>query len=378
MKNAGVDVDEYCAYEIDRYAVDVAKHNFPEIKELGDVFDADFSIHEGVDFLIGGSPCTYWSIAQKPDRREKVASGIGWELFSQYVRALREAKPKMFIYENNKSMNDAIRSSISETFGFEPVYINSSLVSAQDRKRLYWVGIRNEDGTYRQVDVETPHDRNIMLRDILDFKIATNDDYERMRVRQATSSGFVKIEAGNCVDLLYERSRTRRGRDMHDKSNCLQTKNEFYQYVGMVDKSAPAYPIKVFIFPRKDGVQTQGQAFRVYSQDAKAVCLKSNVGGSGAKTGLYAIDNYEDGCETYEVRNGRIEVNGRQYPIKIRDGTYCIRKLTIDECKRLQTVPEWYDLSCVSETQAYKLLGNGWTCDVITHLINSCMKECNG
>ena len=167
MKNAGVNVESYDAYEIDKYAIKTAQHNFPEIKEHGDVFMADFAQYDGVDFLIGGSPCTYWSIAQTKNR-EITASGMGWELFSQYVRALKEAKPKFFIYENNKSMSKDIRKSICDTFGFEPVCINSALVSAQNRQRLYWVGRRNSDGTYSQVAVEQPVDRGILLRDILE------------------------------------------------------------------------------------------------------------------------------------------------------------------------------------------------------------------
>lgn len=171
MQLAGVDVESYDAYEIDKYAIKTAQHNFPMIKEHGDVFDADFTQYEGVDFLIGGSPCTYWSIAQTKNR-ETVASGMGWELFSQYVRALHEAKPKYFIYENNKSMSKDIRASIDDAFGFEAVLINSALVSAQNRQRLYWVGKRNEDGTYSKVNVEQPADRGILLKDVLDSAVA--------------------------------------------------------------------------------------------------------------------------------------------------------------------------------------------------------------
>ena len=104
MLAAEQEVNEYVAYEIDKYATQTAQHNFPMIQEKGDVFKADFREYEGFDFLVGGSPCTYWSIAQTK-HRETVASGMGWELFSQYVRALKEAKPKYFIYENNKSMS---------------------------------------------------------------------------------------------------------------------------------------------------------------------------------------------------------------------------------------------------------------------------------
>ena len=174
MQLAGVEVESYDAYEIDKYAIKTAQHNFPMIKEHGDVFDADFTQYEGVDFLVGGSPCTYWSIAQTKNR-ETVASGMGWELFSQYVRALHEAKPKYFIYENNKSMSKQIRASIDEAFGFEAVLINSALVSAQNRQRLYWVGRRNEDGTYSKVNVEQPADRGILLKDVLDSAVAWRD-----------------------------------------------------------------------------------------------------------------------------------------------------------------------------------------------------------
>ena len=166
MLNAGVTVDRYVAYEIDKYAAQTSLHNFPNIEHKGDVFNADFTEYEGFDFLIGGSPCTYWSIAQSPDKRETTASGMGWELFSQYVRALHEAKPKYFIYENNYSMSDDIRRSITETFGFEPELINSALVSAQNRQRLYWVGMR-EGNRYCKVRILQPKDKGILLKDIL-------------------------------------------------------------------------------------------------------------------------------------------------------------------------------------------------------------------
>lgn len=167
MLGAGIEVDRYVAYEIDKYAIKTATHNFPMIEEKGDVFTADFTEYAGFDWLVGGSPCTYWSIAQK-NGRETEASGMGWELFQQYVRALHEAKPKYFIYENNKSMSKAIRASIDEAFGFEAVLINSALVSAQNRQRLYWVGKRNANGTYSKVNVEQPIDRGILLKDVLD------------------------------------------------------------------------------------------------------------------------------------------------------------------------------------------------------------------
>ena len=117
--------------------------------------------------LIGGSPCTHWSIAQTKNR-ETEASGIGWELFLNYRIARDKYQPDFFLYENNKSMLPAIRAQITAELGVEPVLINSALVSAQNRQRLYWAGKRNQDGTYSQVAVEQPVDRGILLCDILE------------------------------------------------------------------------------------------------------------------------------------------------------------------------------------------------------------------
>lgn len=133
----------------------------------GDVFQADFTKYSGADFVIGGSPCTYWSIAQSNAKREVKAEGNGWELFMQYVRAISEIRPRYFIYENNKSMAECVKKAISQALGVEPILINSALVSAQFRQRYYWVGVL-EDGVYRQADIPHPLDRGILLKDVLD------------------------------------------------------------------------------------------------------------------------------------------------------------------------------------------------------------------
>ena len=168
LERAEIPVEEYHAFEVDPYAIQISEKNYPDIVHHGDVFKGNFEDFSGFDMLIGGSPCTYWSIAQSPNKRETQASGIGWELFSQYVRALREMKPEYFVYENNYSMADAIRESITETFGFEPVMIDSALLSGQSRKRLYWVGKKNQDGEYERICVPEPKDKGILLKDILE------------------------------------------------------------------------------------------------------------------------------------------------------------------------------------------------------------------
>lgn len=498
---AGIQVDRYVAFEIDPYAVKTSSHNFPMIGHRGDVFKADFTEFSGFDYLVGGSPCTYWSIAQK-NNRETEASGMGWELFCQYVRALKEAQPMYFIYENNKSMSKAIRESITETFGFEPICINSALVSAQNRQRLYWVGKRNLDGTYSKVRVDQPEDRGILLRDVLDgmcwldksYTIDSNyhktlgqQGFERQSGRRKMAAepvacrcrgrvdkngvGYAKYECreddkANTLDTnttngamvaepvkeLTEREmdymvREIKGGRNHfdfgyiqdgtkDKGACLTanvSKGVPYNvccvpvYVGEVPEHKGQYrngkqasqqyrvysvdgksvacdqdsrkyiaqpvtsPIKVGLLPNNDGVAIDHQQNRIYSIDAKAVTQCGNGGGMGAKTGLYAIPVAFDGSipvkavscadgkeyTVYFVKDGKITIKDKQYPIKLADGYYIIRKLTISECKRLQTVPEWYEFP-VSNTQAYKMLGNGWTVEVIAHLIQATQADVLG
>ena len=367
MQLAGVEVESYDAYEIDKYAIKTAQHNFPMIKEHGDVFAADFTQYKGVDFLIGGSPCTYWSIAQTKNR-ETVASGMGWELFSQYVRALHDAKPKYFIYENNKSMSKAIRESITETFGFEPICINSALVSAQNRQRLYWVGKRNEDGTYSKVLVEQPDDRGILLRDILETGIAW---HEKSYCITAT-----EYKGSNPQQTLTKHRRTMVAEPVNitqdGKAQCLRAtyyKDGIRNMVGnTVDrKTCVAEPVRIGTYPTSDGRLLNSQGNRIYSVDSKAVTQSAQGGGWGAKTGLYAIPTMHV-KEATAVRDGLITIKGKKYPIKLQDGYYIIRKLTVRECMRLQTVPEWYEFP-VSDSQAYKMLGNGWTCEVIAHIL---------
>ena len=472
MQKAGVEVDEYTAYEIDKYAVQTATHNFPMIKECGDVFKADFTQYKDIDYIVGGSPCTYWSIAQK-NNRETEASGLGWELFSQYVRALKEVKPKFFIYENNKSMSNAIRESITKTFGFEPICINSALVSAQNRQRLYWVGKRNADDTYSKVDVKQPEDRGILLKDILNG--VADRDKSRAIIgsigRTTTREHFVKNQGqmsfepvgetkdnksycltsgysngsgeniGNyaahtlekgCKSMVAEPVSIRcRGRkDIGGKWEArIDGKN------GVVTANTVginiAEPVRVGALPRPNGELSTSQAMRVYSTEGKSVNLVSGGGGGmsgktglyavpikvgevgdggqgnriysvegksvsqtatsggmGSNTGLYAIPvefendkpikatSCADGktYTVYEVKDGLITIKGKEYPIKLIDGYYIIRKLTVSECKRLQTVPEWYEFP-VSDSQAYKMLGNGWTVDVIAHLIEATLAE---
>lgn len=413
MLGAGIEVNNYYAYEIDKYAIQTTKHNFPEIQELGDVFKADFTQYKGIDFLVGGSPCTYWSIAQSPDKRETTASGLGWELFSQYVRALHEAQPKYFIYENNKSMAKSIYNSISETFGFEPIMINSALVSAQSRQRYYWVGKRNKDGTYSKVDVKQPEDRGILLKDILNvdcFKELSEREMDYMtrshaerrwnfcqrpaeddKAKCLLANASKGVPYNVVAEPLYPVGTTKDGKSFAVTAYYSTGQNAPHtleKHIGSMVAEPVDTAIQVGALPRPNGELSTSQAFRIYSTDAKSVTLKAGGGGAGGKTGLYAIPvefekdsptkaiSFTDGKEytVYKVIDNKIEIKNKTYPIKLCNGYYIIRKLTIEECKRLQTVPEWYEFP-VSDTQSYKMLGNGWTVEVIIHLIKSIVEE---
>lgn len=436
--------------------------------------------------LIGGSPCTHWSIAQTKNR-ETEASGIGWELFLNYRIARDKYQPDYFLYENNKSMSPAIRAQITAELGVEPVLINSALVSAQNRQRLYWAGKRNPDGTYRQVPVELPEDRGILLRDILEtgFPLrekgyalqtghgATAEDAIARRQRNAVAEP-VAIKPLTEKEMEYMVRETKDGRNhfdfdyfhdaTKDKSACVTanthkgvpynvlvepiivngTKNGKSRTVDAhmgnlennlvprINNPNPAKqqydciaePVRIGTIENDaKNPDHDSQQYRVYSPDGKSVTLCGNGGGLGAKTGLYAtpitppmqvneatklgytviqpgecVDlampqrktrrgramkdktnclttscEFYEYCGTidapiYQVRGGMITVKGQEYPIKLRDGCYIIRKLTVRECMRLQTVPETYVFP-VSPSQAYKMLGNGWTVDVIAHIM---------
>lgn len=380
LHSLGLPVAEYHAYEIDPHAIALAEHNIAGIQEHGDVTTEDYTKYHDFDMLIGGSICTFWSIAQSKDRREtQPNSGLGWELFSQYVRALREAQPRMFLYENNASMSDAIREEITRTFGFPPHRIQSATLSAQSRDRLYWVGRRGDDGEYHQVPVPTPEDLGLVVADILEDGWVSPRD---------------KAHA-----VLTSSART--------------THREFFQKAQgdmAMRPVTPDAPIRVGDMPAKDGHVSGGQAMRVYSTQGKSRTQMACGGGMGGKTGLYAIPvgttkddkactikaqysknsvanfitngKYNatgvaepspaviDGETVFPVSDGKITIRGRQYPCKLPDGAYEIRKLTVRECARLQTIPEWYDFSVVSNTNAYKAIGNGWTVSVIAHLMS--------
>lgn len=305
--------------------------------------------------LIGGSPCTHWSIAQTKNR-ETEASGIGWELFLNYRIARDKYQPDYFLYENNKSMSPAIRAQITAELGVEPVLINSALVSAQNRQRLYWAGKRNPDGTYRQVPVELPEDRGILLRDILEtgFPLrekgyalqtghgATAEDAIARRQRNAVAEP-VAIKPLTEKEMEYMVRETKDGRNhfdfdyfhdaTKDKSACVTanthkgvpynvlvepiivngTKNGKSRTVDAhmgnlennlvprINNPNPAKqqydciaePVRIGTIENDaKNPDHDSQQYRVYSPDGKSVTLCGNGGGLGCQDGPLCNANH--------------------------------------------------------------------------------------
>jgi len=256
LNKIGLKYDNYFASEIDKYAIQVTQKNYPNTIQLGSVIDIDTSKLPKIDLLFGGSPCQGFSLAGKQLNFEDERSKLFWE----YVRILNEVKPKYFLLENvimKKEWEDII----SNALGVKPIKINSSLVSAQNRPRLYWTNIPN---------VSQPNDKNITLKDILEDNVQTNYKLSDAKIKRV-------LETKRGKGFFYNKT--------HSKCGTLIS--------------------------------------GYYKQPTD---------------GIYIDLGFK-------------------------------RKLTPTECEKLQTVPLNYT-DCVSDSQRYKMLGNGWTIDIIAHIFS--------
>lgn len=185
LDRAGINVESYYASEIDKYAIQISQKNYPDIKHIGSV--TDIVAHtEPFDLLIGGSPCQDLSIAKSG---RKGLDGERSGLFYEYVRILKENEPEYFILENVASMSKESKDKISEVLGVEPIMINASLVSAQNRKRLFWVGKLVGD-KYEKVEIPQPEDRGILLKDILEDEVDSSFDVSEKCIEGVKKSNY--------------------------------------------------------------------------------------------------------------------------------------------------------------------------------------------
>jgi len=338
-ERAGLKVDKYYASEIDKYASQASQANYPDIIRLGDVTGwRDWSIDwASIDLLIGGSPCQGFSFAGKQlafdDPRSK--------LFFVYVDILnhiRSANPDVkFLLENVKMKKEHL-AVISKQLGVEPVFINSSLVSAQNRQRYYWANW----------EIKQPADLGIALSDIIETN-PNNTTFmsDKFKARNAhilrddltgkakSLSAMEYAKNGRQRDYINPAAMVVRKLDEHGKARCVSTVAK-----DSLVSNLPAgrYPLSKPL--RIGDIGRDSQGYRIYSEMGKSPCILCNPAGGNKPIYFGSLNSY--------------------------------RKLTPIECERLQTVPDNYTAH-VSNTQRYKMLGNGWTVDVIAHIFN-CMK----
>lgn len=410
LERAGLEVERYVAFEIDQDAINVSNWNYPDIEHRGSVEGADFSEFIGFDIVIGGFPCTDLSIGK--NGREGL-KGKASRLFWEQVRAIEVVKPKYFLVENNYGMPKKDEAIITETLGVDPIYINSALVSGQNRKRLYWTNIPR---------VEAPEDRGILLRDVLEENPALKYYHTDGALDYLFAEGVAKSfrtgklhenDKANTITSVMAKGVPHNV--LAVKPLCGQLFNVNPSGAGMNGRTYGVYGKRPTVLTNKgEGTKVsykvadlaQGaQSGRVYDVNAKSVCLQSGGGGMDANTGLYALAfrtrNTDQGrykkpevqltgkanaittvqsdsmvigatrasVPVFLVEAGLLHYKGREVPVKLSDGLYAIRKLTPLECERLQTLPDHYT-DMVSDTQRYKQLGNGWTVDVIAHIFN--------
>lgn len=396
LKQLGIIPDIYYASEIDKHAISQTQLNFPDTIQLGSVTDVDVSKLEPIDLLIGGSPCQSFSFAGKRigmktvtneeiytlDRYIELKSeGFRFEgqsyLFWEYMRILtdiRKYNPDVLFLLENVEMGKKWERTLSEAIGIYGVHINSSLVSAQNRRRIYWTNIRTKQiGLFGEVytDIPQPEDKGIFLRDILESEVHEKYYLSDRAILGIKNRKERQIEKGNGFGARFPSTKSntlldrcyKDGKDnlicvaMRGRETCLTPKKTEYGKAIRKDYEAGRIEEKrrniQRLEPRSDGKTNCLTSI----QKDNLICQMHR----GKKSRPERIYNIEGNSPT-------IGNNHFSYETRICDKNI-IRRLTPAECARLQTIPEWYKWRC-SDTQQYKMLGNGWTVDVIVHILS--------
>jgi DNA-cytosine methyltransferase len=331
LQRAGVVVNNYFASEVDKYAIAVTQKNYPNTHQLGDVTAIKAEHLPKIDLLIGGSPCQGFSFAGKglnfDDPRSK--------LFFEFVRLLKEVKPKYFLLEN-VVMKKEISAVISELLGVQPIMINSSLVSAQNRKRLYWTNIPN---------VQQPEDLGLMWGHVRETGVNSESYYYTEKAMQWLARSSQKRNKVLVVHSDFEKMQ------MIEASHCKKYSNQ--RFFGIVD-----YPTcKQTIASLRGRFVVGGKR-----QDSKV-----STEGLTKQYIEFRYDNKSNCLSTVKKDNIVVPFT---LPYRIPPDDFLFRYITPLECERLQTLPDGYT-SCVSDTQRYKAIGNGWTVDVVAGIFKS-------
>jgi len=338
LKKAGVPIGIYHASEIDKWAIKVTKKNFPFTIQMGDITKLEdwrlkvIRKEIGIDLVMGGSPCQGFSFAGKNLNFEDPRS----KLFFDFVRVLKILKPKYFLLENVRMKKES-QDVISEYLGVEPIAINSNLVSAQNRHRLYWTNI----------PFDMPKDKGIILADILE-------------------DGVTDRKKSHCLDANYFKGGNLKSYfEKHRRQLVFNNKGGAIR--GRYDKDGK---IKQQLELRPDD---KTNSLTTVQKDNVVVRVPELKAGFGAciQVGEADIKGHDIIKRVYSPKGKAPTLTtmggGHREPKVIVD-ELTWRKLTPLECERLQTVPDGYTKG-VSNTQRYKMLGNGWTVDVVAHIL---------
>jgi DNA (cytosine-5)-methyltransferase 3A len=366
LHNLGVKVNKYYSSEIDTHAIKVAQTLFPDTVQLGDVtkwreWDIEW---DKIDILIGGSPCQGFSFAGKQLAFDDPRSALFF-VFVEIWEHIKKVNPKAYFLLENVRMKEEHENVISNYMGVKPILINSALLSAQNRNRLYWTNLSNEPYglfDYNHCTIPQPKDKGILLRDVLEDEV----DEKYFLSDKMLKFLFVNSTGKN------ECFKPTEPKDINGKANCMTARQH---KMGKQDN----YIITHSTQPRTG--KGKGGKGHLFKTDQKSYCLDT--------TNIQAVEFTKNYIQFDVSGKGHKSQQDRAFYLDGKHGCLAtaradtktgvllenrIRRLTPKECMRLQTIPEWAIekmLTCgVSDTQLYRMLGNGWTVDVISYILS--------
>lgn len=412
LQQCGIEVDTYYASEIDKYAIQVTQENFPNTVQIGDVCNVDPKDYKDIDLITCGSPCQGFSFAGKQLAFDDPRSA----LFFEFIRILKEIKPKYFLLENvrmKQQFQDIITDQVSACYPdfqgedlfegkIKPILINSALVSAQNRLRLYWTNIPN---------VEQPEDQGIVLKDILVKEEEWQEEvpqYLQNHFHGEPRANQVRhIDVGKSKTLtatMYKgqiQSWIKKDVEISDKLNDRLTNNPRSRAFQPNQEKSGALlanqhkqstdSLFALKEPKQVGVAVDINGHdilkRVYSPEGKSPTLNTMQGGNREPkvlSGAWRARSYDDEGQRVKWKETKpkqmLELRKDEKSnalssvekdnVAVSEEKLSWRKLLPIECERLQTVPDNYT-NCVSKTQRFKMLGNGFTVSVISHILKN-------
>lgn len=370
LRELGVPIERYYASEIDKHAIQQTQLNFPETIQLGDVEKwREWNIEwSEIDLLLAGSPCQGFSLAGKMLGHDDPRSRLYW-VFLDILHHVQKLNHNVKYLLENVRMRPSDEARINDSLGIRPVVINSSLVSAQNRVRLYWSNIRTKsEGLWGELltDIPQPADLGIYIGDILDDEVDEKYYMRNLSINEEAIESIGTTQDGKASSVV-NLDKKLKPKAQQDKASCLTAgghsggnhsdmdilcirdpwlrknfrspRDKAHALLSCTYKGARANGMSVV--PGTWRTHTDGQGFRP-TAGGKAPCIPARARNDGSGQPVAKI-----GC--------------------------MLRRLTPTECARLQTIPDWYKWGC-SDTQAYKMLGNGWTVDVIKHILSHIIK----